>query len=325
MPKQVLNNAGTTVYYHDGSSFVEFTPCSGWTGRFTIKTSPYVSNDTGGGTGRTAGATDAVGTINWRPNKASGPPELLDGDDILLQLWLTDDIDDGYWQGVAKFSEFNIDTTPQEGAHQLGGEWGLASVQPIGRRREFLGLIWLATITREKHVMSSPEENVMAVGATITLGGVDYELPNIGVGWMAAGRDALRSHLGNPFEQVYEAVKSRNIQGVLRREMMAEAGKSSRLGVTTEELQEWFQNPEGLAWMIWWALTKCGGRSDVTIETIREGVYGLTVEGLVETFGQVAKAAGITAMTEAAKNSPESPEVNLLETEAVESPGEPST
>jgi hypothetical protein len=114
MPKQVLNNAGTTVYYHDGSSFVEFTPCSGWTGRFTIKTSPYVSNDTGGGTGRTAGATDAVGTINWRPNKASGPPELLDGDDILLQLWLTDDIDDGYWQGVAKFSEFNIDTTPQD-------------------------------------------------------------------------------------------------------------------------------------------------------------------------------------------------------------------
>jgi hypothetical protein len=172
--------------------------------------------------------------------------------------------------------------------------------------------------------MSSPEENVMAVGATITLAGVDYDLPNIGVGWIAAGKAALKDHRGNPFSSVYDACREKNAQGVIRREMMNAAAAASRVNVTLEEVLEWLQDPTGVAWLIWFGLTKCGGQ-EVDRQVIEDGVSGLGIEEFQIVTERLLIATGAAAMVAAAKNSPESPEVNLLETESVESLGEPST
>jgi hypothetical protein len=173
--------------------------------------------------------------------------------------------------------------------------------------------------------MSSPEENVMATGVTVTLGGTEYRIPNIGVGWLASGRSALKENRGNPFGEAYKACRDNKIDGAARREMMHAAAAASRVGVTMEELLEWIQDPIGMAWLIWWGLTACGGQ-EVDRKTIEDGVCLLGMDEFAQLTEKLLVATGAQAMVDAAKNSAESPEsVALLETETAESPGDQST
>ncbi len=119
----VRNSVDSSVFYSltdTDPSGNELQPCSGWTARLTAKLSPYVANDTAGATRRTTGAYDATGAISFMANDSIGPP-FTEGDRVFLRLTLTDDLDDGYYEGWARISEISVDTTSQkDGGDNIG-------------------------------------------------------------------------------------------------------------------------------------------------------------------------------------------------------------
>jgi hypothetical protein len=53
-------------------------------------------------------------------NDSTGPP-FTEGDRVFLRLTLTDDLDDGYYEGWARISEISVDTTSQkDGGDNIG-------------------------------------------------------------------------------------------------------------------------------------------------------------------------------------------------------------
>lgn len=149
-------------------------------------------------------------------------------------------------------------------------------------------------------------EAVMNPGGEITLAGEKYWFPRLPVGWIPVVRRRLKEGTGNPFIAAQEAIAAANWKPQDRKAMLSAAAEaSSQKAASDEQVYGFLADPEGLAFVVHWNLTREGKHEGLKVETVESAILGMDHAEFYGFMMQIKDFAGLSALEALEKNSGE--------------------